>query len=336
MLATGALVERDQPRIALPVQVSSTDTTAAAVDGALSPPWSAPSEHGESTAERSTSPPETVVATDNLLETVSLQPGQPLPILPASGVSHDLHDGESGTLPAERYGVGEAAIPTDGSRTLHGGGEVVPGPAPALPGGGLPVPLRREPAPEPAATPAPVPIAIAPSPELIEAAAIAAASPTPAAAPTPPAEPPATRSLATGRMVWPTTGQITTHFSYAGGRGHNGLDIANDFGTPIVAADGGVVTWAGWRNDGLGIAVFIDHGNGLQTWYGHCTRAVVQPGQPVRKGQVIGTMGSTGKSTGSHLHFMVLQDNGYRDPLSYLDRPGAPGQGRGRSLAAVQ
>ena len=346
MLAMGALVGRDQPLVAVPTQVNSTDTTAAAVEDPLSPPWSGPSEHGQPTAERDTIPPETAVVAGNLTETVSLQPGQPRAILPGSGVSYGMHDGEMGTLLAERHDAGEAAIPTDGPYTPQGGGEVVPGPAPASPAGGLPAALTREPAPEAAARPAPEPIAVAAAPAPIGSAPIAASATPPAALPpppsqpalppAPPAEPPVTAGLATGRMVWPTTGQVTTHFTYTGGRGHNGLDIANDFGTPIVAADGGVVTWAGWRNDGLGIAVFIDHGNGLQTWYGHCTRAVVQPGQPVSKGQVIGTMGSTGKSTGSHLHFMVLQDNSYRDPLSYLDGRGTPAQGRSRSFAAIQ
>jgi murein DD-endopeptidase MepM/ murein hydrolase activator NlpD len=115
-------------------------------------------------------------------------------------------------------------------------------------------------------------------------------------------------------MIWPTTGTITTYFtSY-----HNGLDVANSFGTAISAADGGVVTWAGWRNDGLGIAVFIDHGGGLQTWYGHFASVAVAPGQRVSRGQYLGAMGSTGRSTGPHLHFMVLVNNGYRNPLNYL------------------
>jgi murein DD-endopeptidase MepM/ murein hydrolase activator NlpD len=115
-------------------------------------------------------------------------------------------------------------------------------------------------------------------------------------------------------MVWPTTGSITTYFTGY----HNGLDIANAVGTPVVAADGGVVIWSGWRNDGLGIAVFVDHGNGLQTWYGHCSRAVVTSGQRVGKGQLLCYMGSTGRSTGPHLHFMIVQGSTYRNPLNFL------------------
>ena len=155
-------------------------------------------------------------------------------------------------------------------------------------------------------------------PEAVQQASAPArpAAPAQSAAPAPRPAPPPPQPAGgpTGRMVWPATGSITTYFSGY----HNGLDIANGTGTPIVAADGGIVTWAGWRNDGLGIAVFIDHGGGLQTWYGHFSRVVVSPGQVVRKGQVLGGMGSTGRSTGPHLHFMVVQNSGYRNPLNYL------------------
>jgi murein DD-endopeptidase MepM/ murein hydrolase activator NlpD len=128
-----------------------------------------------------------------------------------------------------------------------------------------------------------------------------------------------TPKAATGRMVWPVQGRITQYFS---GR-HNGLDIAVRAGTPIVAADSGKVIWSGWRTDGLGYAVFIDHGNGLLTVYGHMLRQPpVYVGQYVSRGQKIGLIGSTGRSTGPHVHFMVKVGSGrnYRNPLSYLGR----------------
>lgn len=128
-----------------------------------------------------------------------------------------------------------------------------------------------------------------------------------------------TPKAATGRMVWPVQGRITQYFS---GR-HNGLDIAVRAGTPIVAADSGKVIWSGWRTDGLGYAVFIDHGNGLLTVYGHMLRQPpVYVGQWVSRGQKIGLIGSTGRSTGPHVHFMVKAGAGrnYRNPLSYLGR----------------
>jgi murein DD-endopeptidase MepM/ murein hydrolase activator NlpD len=253
-------------------------------------------------AERYNITPETIISANSLPDPDFLQVGQQLAILPVSGVGLIVQEGDTVAALAARYRVEEAAIRNYGPNGLGAGGEVVAGQALVIPGGRLPDP------PKPVAPPAPA--------ETVQQAAapVARANP-PAPAPRPaPAPAPARPIGPTGRMVWPTTGSITTYFtSY-----HNGLDIANAFGTPIVAADGGVVTWAGWRNDGLGIAVFVDHGGGLQTWYGHFSRVVVSPGQVVAKGQLLGYMGSTGKSTGPHLHFMVLVNYGYRNPLNYL------------------
>jgi murein DD-endopeptidase MepM/ murein hydrolase activator NlpD len=128
-----------------------------------------------------------------------------------------------------------------------------------------------------------------------------------------------TPKVGTGRMVWPVRGRITQYFT---GR-HNGLDIAITAGTPIVAADSGKVIWSGWRTDGLGYCVIIDHGNGLTTIYGHMIRQPpVYVGQYVSRGQRIGNIGSTGRSTGPHVHFMVKSGGGrnYRNPLAYLGK----------------
>jgi len=120
---------------------------------------------------------------------------------------------------------------------------------------------------------------------------------------------------ATGTFVWPTAGSISQAF----GGGHNGLDIANVAWTPVVAADGGVVTFAGWNNFGLGYAVAIDHENGYVTWYGHLIEPpAVKAGDRVSQGQWLGGMGSTGKSTGPHLHFIVLHNSIYENPVQYL------------------
>lgn len=120
---------------------------------------------------------------------------------------------------------------------------------------------------------------------------------------------------ATGSFIWPTTGSITTQFD---GR-HNGLDIANAPWTPIHAADGGVVSFSGWNEHGLGYAVAIDHENGYVTWYGHLAVAPsVSVGQRVYQGDWLGPMGSTGKSTGPHIHFIVLHNGVYIDPMSIL------------------
>jgi murein DD-endopeptidase MepM/ murein hydrolase activator NlpD len=115
-----------------------------------------------------------------------------------------------------------------------------------------------------------------------------------------------------GRFVWPAVGYISSFFG-----GHTGIDIAGPLGTPVYAADAGVVVLAGW-NGGYGYCVIIDHGNGWQTLYGHFSAYYAQSGQNVRRGQAIGKMGSTGNSTGSHLHFEMHRNGGLVNPLIYL------------------
>jgi murein DD-endopeptidase MepM/ murein hydrolase activator NlpD len=122
--------------------------------------------------------------------------------------------------------------------------------------------------------------------------------------------------VAIGGFQWPAVGAITTYFS----GWHNGIDIANSVGTPVRAAQAGVVTMSGWDNSGYGYMVRIDHGNGMQTLYGHASRLVVRAGESVDKGQLIMLMGSTGRSTGSHVHFSIFQGGGYSglNPLRFL------------------
>lgn len=122
-------------------------------------------------------------------------------------------------------------------------------------------------------------------------------------------------SSATGEFIWPTDGTVTQEF---GGR-HNGLDIANEEWTPINAADGGIVIFAGWNDYGLGYAVGIDHGNGYVSWYGHMAQQpYVEVGQVIWQGGYIGPMGTTGNSTGPHLHFIIMNDGVYQNPLPLI------------------
>lgn len=120
---------------------------------------------------------------------------------------------------------------------------------------------------------------------------------------------------ATGSWIWPAAGSITQLFK----AWHKGLDIANQGGGNILAADSGSVIVAGWPdNSGYGNRVMIDHGNGYQTLYAHLSKISVVVGQTVKRGDVVGFMGSTGRSTGTHLHFEIRSTSGNKDPLSVL------------------
>jgi murein DD-endopeptidase MepM/ murein hydrolase activator NlpD len=120
---------------------------------------------------------------------------------------------------------------------------------------------------------------------------------------------------ATGQFAWPMSGVITQRFSWY----HGGVDVATAFGTPILAADSGKVLVAGWPdNSGYGNRVVIDHGNGYVTWYGHMSKILVVAGQTVKRGDQIGLEGSTGRSTGPHLHFEIRRGNTHFDPLLFL------------------
>ena len=111
-----------------------------------------------------------------------------------------------------------------------------------------------------------------------------------------------------GMRVHPITGQT---------RSHTGLDIASNQGTSVYAADGGKVTMAGW-NGGYGNCIMIDHGNGYVTLYGHLNGFAISQGDTVSQGQTIGYVGSTGTSTGSHLHFEVLLNGSRIDPEQFF------------------
>ncbi len=120
--------------------------------------------------------------------------------------------------------------------------------------------------------------------------------------------------VASGQFVWPTQGIITQRFSWY----HPGLDIANGGGPMVVAADAGRIELAGWDGSGYGNMVMIDHGNGYKTRYGHLSTIMVIPGQTVKRGNTIGRMGNTGRSTGTHLHFEIYQNGVRVNPLVFL------------------
>jgi murein DD-endopeptidase MepM/ murein hydrolase activator NlpD len=118
-------------------------------------------------------------------------------------------------------------------------------------------------------------------------------------------------------LIWPVHGPVTSEFGPRWGGFHPGIDIAPPFGTPIHAAKAGVVILAGWVS-GYGNYTLIDHGGGLVTGYGHQSRLGVTVGQTVAQGQVIGYEGSTGNSTGPHVHFEVRINGKVMNPRGYL------------------
>lgn len=129
--------------------------------------------------------------------------------------------------------------------------------------------------------------------------------------------------LASTPSIRPAKGWVTSPFGYREspftGRKefHEGYDIANRHGTPIVAPADGIVSFAGKRGL-LGTAILIDHGHGILTKYGHLSQTLVQSGQKVKRGQEIGKMGNTGRSTGPHLHYVVYMNGRPVNPEKYI------------------
>ncbi len=121
---------------------------------------------------------------------------------------------------------------------------------------------------------------------------------------------------ANGHFIWPTQGVITQYFK----PWHKALDIANPASPMVMAADSGVIIHASWDNTGYGNMVMIDHGNGFKTLYGHLQKFAVTVGQTVKRGDIIGQMGSTGRSTGTHTHFEIRTPGGLVDPIMYLPK----------------
>jgi murein DD-endopeptidase MepM/ murein hydrolase activator NlpD len=132
---------------------------------------------------------------------------------------------------------------------------------------------------------------------------------------------PATQTTGTTTIgfSWPAAGKLTSRYGRRWGRMHKGIDIAGPIGTPINAAADGTVIAAGWNSGGYGNLVEIKHNDGTTTRYGHNSRLSVAVGQTVRQGQQLAEMGSTGHSTGSHLHFEIRPSGGHAvNPIAHL------------------
>lgn len=126
--------------------------------------------------------------------------------------------------------------------------------------------------------------------------------------------PDASPAAAQGKLLWPTSGRVITQYY---GWSHTGLDIDGDYSSPLYAAHDGTVTTAGWNSGGYGLQVVVT-GSGVMTRYAHASKIFVKNGDKVKKGQVIAMMGTTGRSTGTHLHFEVYINGRRVNPLAYI------------------
>jgi murein DD-endopeptidase MepM/ murein hydrolase activator NlpD len=232
----------------------------------------------------------TLLWANNLSTRSSLRPGQELRILPVSGLEHTVARNQTLSSIAKMYAVDLEAIRT--FNALDAGASLSVSQKLIIPGG-----QRIAPAPVPRT---------APSPRVIV---------------TPTKPPPRDSAPTSGAsMVWPTELRVLVRGLKWG---HTGVDLdcngrANGTSTNYnFAAQSGVVHYAGWRN-GYGQTVEIDHGNGLMTRYGHFYSLAVATGQSVQAGEALGVCGSTGNSTGTHLHFEVIANGRFMDPFNYI------------------
>lgn len=125
-----------------------------------------------------------------------------------------------------------------------------------------------------------------------------------------------------GTFIWPANQHYLSGFDYSPETNHRGIDIAGETGQPVFAVDAGVIVYSGWNDWGYGNMIMVDHGNGWQSLYAHLNSIAVMCGQSVDQGTVIGTIGSTGRSTGSHLHFELMHTLYSKvNPWSFLPPP---------------
>ncbi len=228
---------------------------------------------------------ETVLWQNGLNSRSIIKKGDVLEILPVSGVTHKVKSGETVSAISRKYGISEDQIVS--ANNLLDIKDIKIGQKLIIPGGRLVVPTSTV-AVKKITTPQVAPITkLFQQPENIDSG--------------------------TG-YVWPAgVRRISQYYSWK----HTGLDIAGPTGTNIYAMDAGVVTFSG-VSTGYGYNILIDHGNGMKTRYAHASKLYVEKGETISKGQVIMAMGSTGWSTGPHLHFEVIVNGVKKNPLSYI------------------
>jgi len=238
----------------------------------------------------------TLLNSNGLTLRSSLKPGQTLTILPVDGLIHTVKSGDTISKLAKTYQAQTQQIKEQNK----------------LADDNLPIGEKLI-----------IPYGVKPTPVVVARPSSSSSSTAPAGTPT--TNQAYDGSVAPGsvaatgtKLQWPSAVYVITQYYHMG---HLGLDISggNALGTALYAAEDGVVTVAqgGW-NGGYGVYVKIDHGNGIVTLYGHCSKLYVQPGETVTRGQTIALMGSTGRSTGPHIHFEVMVNGAKVNPLNYI------------------
>lgn len=221
-----------------------------------------------------------------------LNVGMVLNIPPVDGVVHVVQEGDTLEAIAARYKVSVEAIVNASWNSLRNDQQPVVGQHLIVPGGKRELVVWQLPKPTAAVSAA-----------FIKAHAGFCAG----VAPGP---------LGTGAFIWPNDDHRVTGNPYTGW--HRAIDLAGRTGDPVYAADSGTVVYAGWNSWGYGNLIVLDHGNGWQTWYAHLSQLYVGCGQQVLQGATIGAIGSTGRSTGPHLHFETRYNGDLPNPLNYL------------------
>jgi murein DD-endopeptidase MepM/ murein hydrolase activator NlpD len=225
----------------------------------------------------------TILWANKLTSTSTIRPGDKLVILPTNGVLHQVKTGDTVDKIAKYYSADAEKVLE--FNALPDASDIKIGETLIVPGGVAPKPIP------------------APTPRTTVASRNTVNIPSLSTVPT------------GGKMIWPNgCSRITQYYGWR----HTGIDIACSAGTSILAADDGVVSRVQYIKTGYGHNVMIDHGGGVVTLYGHMTKILVEAGDTVKRGQEIGLEGSTGRSTGPHLHFEVRINGKIYNPLNYI------------------
>ncbi len=250
----------------------------------------------------------TILWANSLTERSLIRPGNTLKILPVSGVLHIVKKNDTLGKIANTYDAAQSDILT--ANRLADAGSLRIGDELVIPGG-TPPPTAPTPTRRPIATRADVPISrIANKATDIYQELTGKADPR-----TKPTDEVEDAAKPKAKLLWPTRQHIINQYY---GWKHTGLDIEGDYVDPLYASEDGIVETAGWNSGGYGLQIIINHGGGTKTRYAHSSKLFVKVGDAVKRGQTIGMIGTTGRSTGTHLHYEVYINNKRVNPLAYI------------------